>query len=86
VKRYTLNKSYGPWSAGTEVEIVTAESFEDSVAVVGVAPVNPGIHGYATMFDIPVEYLTVRRNRTDEIASPTREQKRGQNRRDKAGQ
>lgn len=72
MRRYVLNTSFGAYSAGTEVDIRSATGWGKK-DVVGIHPVNshPSV-----VIDVPATCLTLRRDRTDLIAKPTREERR----------
>lgn len=70
--RWILNTSYEEYSAGTLVGIIGHRSdLEGVTTVYPLCETEPDI-----FFDVPTIFLTQRRNRTDNIKVPTREQKR----------
>lgn len=76
--RYTLKNSCGKWSSGTEVEILNEQALDYGTSYRGrgivVSPViSTDPQDY---FDVPIEQLITRRERTKDIAIPTRRERR----------
>jgi hypothetical protein len=69
LNKYIINGTFGEYSAGTEVEILDVPDSEHYV-------VHPTLGEVDTHFDIPQRLVTKRRNRTDEIPSQTRKERR----------
>lgn len=79
MQKYRMNRSWHEYSAGTEVFIVDAGA--DTPHMVTVIPAWLMEDEY---IEIPMEYLTKCRSMTDEIAVPTREDRRAKSRMDQA--
>jgi hypothetical protein len=74
MSRYTINTTFEEFSAGTEVMVLE----EGSSPLEGGKYYSVYIPGQPldSAFDIPQSLVTKRRNRTDDIGVPTRQERR----------
>jgi hypothetical protein len=70
--RYTLNTSVEEWSAGTEVDVLGGFTDPEGEFLT----VHPLCADLEDSFDVHIDKVTVRRNRTDDVHGPNRKERR----------